>query len=48
MYRRGADGCVESRLFADIRDVPKTEGWVDSPAAITRGRPKRASHRKEK
>lgn len=47
-YRRGADGGVESQLFADIREVPESQGWADSPAAIKPDTPKRASRRKEK
>lgn len=47
-YRRDADGGVESRLFADIGEVPKKQGWVDSPAAIKADKPKPASRRKEK
>jgi hypothetical protein len=31
-YRRGEGGGIESRLFADIDDVPKNQGWNDSPA----------------
>lgn len=32
-YRNGDSG-VESRLFSDITDVPKGEGWADSPARL--------------
>lgn len=46
-FRRG-EGGVESRLFADIGDVPKNQGWVDSPAAIEADKPRPASRRKEK
>lgn len=45
-YRRGVDGGVESRVFADIGHVPKNQGWVDSPAAIKAEKPK--ARRKEK
>lgn len=34
MYRLGADGEVEARLFETESDAPK--GWVDSPAKATR------------
>lgn len=47
-YRRGEDGGVESRLFADISEVPKNQGWTDSPAAIKADKPKPVSRRKEK
>jgi hypothetical protein len=46
-YRRG-EGGVESRLFADIGEVPKNQGWSDSPAVIKAEKPKPASRRKEK
>lgn len=47
-YRRDESGGVESRLFADIGEVPKHQGWVDSPAAVKPGKPKAPSRRKEK
>lgn len=43
MYRAGPDG-AEAHLFADVGDVPKGAGWVDSPAKIT---PKAASTEKD-
>lgn len=46
-FRQSEDG-VESRLFADIGDVPKSQGWTDSPAAVDASKPKPASRRKEK
>ncbi|MDJ0611864.1 MAG: hypothetical protein QNJ67_23025 [Kiloniellales bacterium] len=33
MYRAGADGAVERRLFGHPDEVPAGEGWADSPAA---------------
>jgi hypothetical protein len=47
-YRRGADGAVESRLFADIGAVPEGQGWSDSPAARETGAVKPKPRRKDK
>ena len=33
MYRTGADGAAERRLFGHPDEVPAGEGWADSPAA---------------
>lgn len=46
-YRQGENG-VESRLFTDIGEVPKNQGWTDSPAAVEAGKPKPAARPKEK
>lgn len=46
-YRQGVGG-VESRLFADIGEVPKNQGWADSPASVKADKPKPASRSKEK
>ncbi len=35
MYRAGADGAVERRLFGHPDAVPAGEGWADSPAAVS-------------
>jgi hypothetical protein len=40
MYKLAADGeTVESYMFASADDVPKGQGWVDTPAKVKKGKP---------
>jgi hypothetical protein len=48
MYRIGADGSVESKLFDSPAAIPADEGWVDNPAKAKPAAKKAAAKPKAK